>query len=410
MSSLDENNWVAYIEPLWTGHHPVYAAAIVRALVAKGYKVRFYTTCGSFESARVNLAALHTSIEWILIDSVEQPKTYGPIDLLAHQLRWWRVFRRVAINKVLFALLAFYEYIDKVFPILGSPWPGVPLAAVCISARFHHKQMGILNSTTRSDRLYKWLFERWLKSKEVFVLFTNDDTLSEFASQQLQPYWRKVCSYPDTADVGFSYVSDQWTLQADKVFGDRKILLLYGYIDQRKGVIEACAPFVSGQVSADWVLVIAGSQSEQVRGMLGERRYRAVIDVNGIVVFDERLSGNRTNYLFERADAVWLGYMGFSTMSGVLLQAACRRKPVIASKIGVVGSLTEKHSLGITIDPADSNALIRILNQPDLLLQQRLSPADAASFERRHSLGSVGTSIVSHCLQALVAFRVDRYG
>ena len=71
---------------------------------------------------------------------------------------------------------------------------------------------------------------------------------------------------------------------------------------------------------------------------------------NDINLLDHFILESEEIQLFKNADVVWVGYVNFYNMSGVIVQAGMMRKPILASKAGLIGALTDKYELGISAD------------------------------------------------------------
>jgi glycosyltransferase involved in cell wall biosynthesis len=68
-------------------------------------------------------------------------------------------------------------------------------------------------------------------------------------------------------------------------------------------------------------------------------------------------------------------------MGRVIVEAFCRARPVVASRVGGIPDLVEEHVNGLLVDPGDpealANALVRVLD--DRALAERLASGAQAS-------------------------------
>ena len=76
-----------------------------------------------------------------------------------------------------------------------------------------------------------------------------------------------------------------------------------------------------------------------------------------IETFDRYITAEEELAFFSNADLVWVGYVKFYNMSGVLAQAGIARKPVISSDEGLVGHLVRKYGLGLAVDISSPEAV-----------------------------------------------------
>jgi glycosyltransferase involved in cell wall biosynthesis len=84
-----------------------------------------------------------------------------------------------------------------------------------------------------------------------------------------------------------------------------------------------------------------------------------------------------------QSDVVSVAYINFFSSSGVIGLAARHKKPVLATKFGVVGDLTREYNLGITVDGFNPEEIkLAILN---FLKTKNAYPEKASVFVQNHS-------------------------
>ncbi|MFN3380136.1 MAG: glycosyltransferase, partial [Runella zeae] len=95
-----------------------------------------------------------------------------------------------------------------------------------------------------------------------------------------------------------------------------------------------------------------------------EKKYPDVSFVKHIRFFNP----NDTNEVIKLADVVLVPYINFFSSSNILGLAAKYNKPMIASKLGVMGALVNQYKLGLTVAPqkpaAIAEAIKYYLNHP----------------------------------------------
>jgi glycosyltransferase involved in cell wall biosynthesis len=67
--------------------------------------------------------------------------------------------------------------------------------------------------------------------------------------------------------------------------------------------------------------------------------------------------------LLAAADCMWLGYIDFYGMSGVLVLAARHGVPVLAAHDGLIGYLARRYALGAVIEPRNRSSVVGALNR-----------------------------------------------
>jgi glycosyltransferase involved in cell wall biosynthesis len=146
--------------------------------------------------------------------------------------------------------------------------------------------------------------------------------------------------------------------------GDRKLFLLAGDINGRKGVwkvLESVA-CLTPEESSQICLAFVGRAEASFEQELGPKLEAVATSTSAAVI-------RRAGYIDDRelsdwfvaADVVLVPYVRFVRVSGILLLAAAHRKPVISASLGALGRLTRENLLGVTVDPGDPSELARAM-------------------------------------------------
>jgi glycosyltransferase involved in cell wall biosynthesis len=156
---------------------------------------------------------------------------------------------------------------------------------------------------------------------------------------------------------------------------DRPQALFVGVLERYKnadGLADAwrlAAPRVPG---ARLRLVGAGTLRPVVEQLLG--------DLPDQTAWDERLTQPEISTALDESTALVLPSRS-EGMGRVLVEAFCRARPVVASRVGGIPDLVEDGSNGLLVEPGDTealaNALVRVLS--DRALAERLAAAAHAS-------------------------------
>lgn len=171
---------------------------------------------------------------------------------------------------------------------------------------------------------------------------------------------------------------------------ERRIALLLGSLQRRKGVLEAveAAARLPNDVASRTALVLAGRVDEEVASALdaalGDLRRRSP----GLeVVLDDRyLTGEEVAVAFRDCDVILAPYqIRHDASSGVLSHAALHHKPVIVPSHDLIARLTREYALGIPTDVRDAGALARSLERALSDPARHVDPARMAAYveERR---------------------------
>ncbi len=138
----------------------------------------------------------------------------------------------------------------------------------------------------------------------------------------------------------------------------RKVLLLFGTIDERKNlinIIDAMRLFPD-EVKGELTLIIAGKFKAEVRDRYTQYIDRYKEELN-IVYFDAFVSDQERTVIFQHCDVVLMPYVNFYSSSGVLGHATHHGKRVIVSALGLLKNIVAEHSMGIAVDPLSAKSI-----------------------------------------------------
>ncbi len=248
--------------------------------------------------------------------------------------------------------LVFIPYLDAMARFLSftaNPFDGIPFAGISMVPAFHYQEMRINAQKPRFPQLGKYLFLRLLKNRHLIRLLTIDQPLSEYTVKFYPELATKIRYIPDPVELGGKSSKEE----ARGHFGIPqavKVILVYGSIAERKGVLELLDALAYNNTLEDVVVLVAGVQTEKVRNKIqSQTRWNCLVGKK-IFIVDRYLTTEEEYMAFKLSDMVWCGYKGFYAMSAVLIQSAAMGLPVIASREGIVSWLTEKHQIGKIVD------------------------------------------------------------
>lgn len=359
---MNDKKTIVIIEPQATGHYMNYARYVAREALRRGHNVKLLTFPISLKQpSYLRLAdELRGKIETYSIEGEEV---------------WWRfvcqskgmlrqtgmfVLFRLALRNVLkkcspdIIFLPFLDYCYIVAAIFGAPFGRYRWVGTVLYPTFQDDAAGDAAPASGMERFKKRVFSRLMRQRSVEAIFTINRPLFEYIRAQEEG--------KQTAQK-FIYVADPVEVEGE---GDREaarkeigvgaedmLILVYGVLSERKGIDVLLTALETGQYN----ILLAGQQSEEVRKLLMTGRGRALREEGRIFIKDRYLNAEEEYRAFLAADIVWLGYRGFGGESGVLIQAGRMGLPVVACKEGIIGALTEKEELGISVDIDDKKAV-----------------------------------------------------
>ncbi len=121
-----------------------------------------------------------------------------------------------------------------------------------------------------------------------------------------------------------------------------RTLLLFGALRQNKGVIEGMQGAILARANGvDVRLVVAGSAHPDEKGYAADICALAATAPDAIDLRLGYVSDEDLEQLIARCDAFLMPYGAFASQSGVAILAASSARPIIATRVGGIGSLID---------------------------------------------------------------------
>ncbi|QGZ60667.1 glycosyltransferase [Paraburkholderia acidisoli] len=358
------DDWIAIIEPNFTGHRWRYVEWIAQACVEAGHRCLVITDAGYAQHplAQRIVREARPDLRLVLLDLHTVPR--GVLYAASVYMRFRDFYARalVEVQRTMPVRLVVAPYADYFFYTLaplGSPFGETPWIAIVMGMTFHHAGAGLRTPRRPVVDLAKsLLFRRGMRVRGLRTLFTIDPTL---------PDWYAATKPAQGARL--AYVADPFpeTPAADRqeararlgLDTNTRYLLVYGAIGERKGIRELMRALIQLGAGHDAPrLVIAGQQDDETRAFINAHAPRIT---PAPVIFDQFVSDAMERDLFSACDAVWLGYLKHYGMSGVLVQAYRFNVPVLASADGLIGWFCRDGSLGPQLDDLEPATIARAL-------------------------------------------------
>ena len=285
-------------------------------------------------------------------------------------------------------VLPYLDHCLRVIALRGLPFPNLPARTIMMRGGWRHQALLGTAPPTLRNRL-AWRVERayltcLLRQPRIQIVGSVDPLFATLAARTLGS-GGKIRYLPDPflglpPERGRSGV-------ARKKFGLNSqdfVVLVFGGLAPRKG-IEQLVAALRRIDSRRFKALLVGRVHPTVGRFLDESASRKLRLEGRLVVVDEYVSREVEAQAFRAADAVWLGYSGHYTMSGVLVSAARYGLPTVACDEGSIGWLTKRYGLGEVVDPKDAlsvAAAICRLDRDDTLRATRVD--HATRFARAH--------------------------
>lgn len=320
----------------------------------------------------------------------------GYLSLLRRELGYWRLFRKVAreVNAAATIDAVILPYIDYCYyacGVLGVPLSGRPWCA--ISMRLSVERHG---EREKARRPWKWLIsQRMLADRTCKSLFVINPSVRHMPSGWFSAERAlKIRYLPDPAELPVTSVRSE----ARDALGlpERALaILVFGSIDERKGVDLLLAALTSTGDLKDCVVILAGSQSEGVRTLLDTPGTLELRAQGRLLAFDRYIDQAEQARVFAASDVVWVGYRNHAHMSGVLVLAGKAGLPALGTAQGEIGQLIGENALG-AVAPGDRPDDIAAALQ-SLLDENARSEAGRriAEFFQDHTIENFGNTVLS---------------
>jgi glycosyltransferase involved in cell wall biosynthesis len=187
----------------------------------------------------------------------------------------------------------------------------------------------------------------------------------------------------------------------------RRRLVIFGFLDARKGIREVLAALDSLPQAAQrqLALVLAGRFAAPERQSLLDAldTFAASADVT-VAITDGAVPEAEIQPLIAACDLALVTYQRHVGSSGVLLRAAAAGIPVVASDYGLVGATTREHGLGLALDARSPEAIARAienwLGDPSTI---GFDPARASAFARANTAEAFAETLLTQLLGPAVA-------
>ncbi len=362
---------VAVFEANLGGHYLQYAKLAIKALVDSGYKVIFITLESSFKSSIFKdvFEKPQPQLEIIPIDAKIVYSKNSYLNKLYKTRAYLKEIKKVlnAFPECEFLFLPFLNHFSHYLVLSFNAIGGLPYGGILLHNFFHMETDSTIKNVTK-EKLKKLVLLSLLKREKCKFIGITDPTLLDYLQKKRIKNKPKLHLLNEPGIIDSQFENDDETNSGIRknfrssmgINDNDMVILVYGVISGRKGVANLINALVEKEIENVKILS-AGVIEPDVKNLLNSEKINAFIKENKIIILDKYLSRNEESKLFSAADVVWVGYLDFYSMSGVLFQASIMQKPIIACRKGLIGWHTEKYDLGFIIDPEDKDQIISVI-------------------------------------------------
>jgi glycosyltransferase involved in cell wall biosynthesis len=369
-----------------------YAKHLAVEAVARGYDVELITRRMSAGHPAYSLLqeSLGGALTTTLLPEYELPiELLRGGDLLRRQLQHYLCFRRFFRTRPMDGnplFVPFIDHCDKYVGLVGDPFGGRRWSGLSLGIKFHDREFGVIRPGRADDPAERFLFRRMLANRRLDALLTIDRLLPVWTERHLPSLATKLGYVPDPIELDGTVSREEARRQLG--IGDEVVVAVYGVIQERKGIGSLIAAMLRDDLPRTFSLLLAGPQDEEVRARLRGPDATRLREQGRLREVDRFLTGRDEAAVFAAADIGWLGYEGFYRTSAVLLQFGRARRPVVASREGMIGWLNRRYNLGPEVSPRDTaaNAAALIALGGDRELAARCA-SNGYALAQEHSTG-----------------------
>ncbi|MBW4441690.1 MAG: glycosyltransferase [Plectolyngbya sp. WJT66-NPBG17] len=401
MPQLSKPNHVMLFDLLSGGHHGTYLQYLVQAWLKQPFSTELtLVVAPKFLEVHHTVVALtqnHPRINLQSITALEAAQCEQTAGIKRSFLEWRLLCQYAEETQATQALLMYFDSFQMAIAF-GQPAP-CPVSGIYFRPTFHYTQFRHYHPMIK-DRIrqirQKLLLALVLRRAQFDRLFCLDPYAID-QIQSLQPT-AKIQHLPDPIEPQTTDSIEITTLRKQLGISEsRKILLLFGFLDQRKGIYQILRAIkqLDPDIARSLCLLLVGQvdPKEQTSLMTTIQTIEKQTPVQ-IVLQDQFVK--ETFPYFQLADIVLAPYQRHVGMSGILLQAAAVNKPILSSNYGLMGELVERYQLGEAIDSEDPSEIAVALERMWLDPTHHYDATKAKAFVNQNLAAHFVNTIMDH--------------
>lgn len=362
-SSTDLGQRSLIFESSETGHRSEYVSFLMRFIISEPELHGKYTF---LLNKMIHSRILHLiDSDAFVIRYFEFANTYG--NAMKKSFVDWEIVSKVIASEACFKEIIFLDIDPFLFLLTTRRFKALDLSVKGILFQpykhFQEKKGGFWFFIRHVLRSY--FFQRYStflnpKIEKLFILNDRECTLGMNKEIKNVFFFLPDPIACDRREVARGTTDE--ILTKYRIRPEQKNLLLFGAIDSRKNlfnILDSLLLLPPG-VKKGIHFIIAGTFQKELK-----ETYLAHIEKCSkefsIVYYDEFVSDDEREVLFEHCQLVLMPYINFYSSSGVLGHAIKHHKNVVASKEGLVGRVVSENQLGITVNPLKVQEISRAI-------------------------------------------------
>jgi glycosyltransferase involved in cell wall biosynthesis len=361
------NKNILIFEPDSSGHHPGYLYHLIINFLENEYPFNLTVLVAPdfFEKhPQIIQKTLSPRVKWLIFSDPEF-KNWQEIKAKSVTKRSffeWELLRKyITESKSVYAFLMYIDYLQMALltqKALPCPVSGILFRPTLVNYPAHSvKEM--LNSWRKNLTL-----KLFVKNNSLDSLFNLDP----FATDFIQQNWKtdKVKFLPDPVQVYPSTKSVAELRNDLQIEPNRKVFLIFGFLDSRKGISEVMEAVsnISKENSSKATLLIVGPWEESERKKFDEKIGGVLQNSDiQIIVKDEFIQDEDIQAYFEVSDYILALYAKHIGMSAIMVRAAAAQKPFLTHNFGLMGKIVTENQLGMIVENDLAEKMTKLLSE-----------------------------------------------
>ncbi|MEM8832446.1 MAG: glycosyltransferase [Cyanobacteria bacterium P01_G01_bin.19] len=388
------------------GHYPEYISYLVTYWCEQQLSGSLYViVIPKFLEQHPDVVAIPANyrtnnVEFISLTPEEQAKLKPYRSGIDRQVRAWQEFN--LLDKYASSLQvdrAFIPYFDtRMLPLaLGKSLP-CSFSGIYFRPSFHYPNFSGDRPSLKEKLQHlreKIILSGVLQHRNLETLYSLDP----FAVEPINCLGERQIAEPLPDPVKIHRSSTERTAMKSKlgIENNRQVHLLFGDLNKRKGIdqVLAAVALLPRKLASQLCLLLVGSMSEENLLRLQKQIDRVCRSTPvQIVRHNQYIPEEDIQNYFEVADVILAPYQRHVGMSGILNRAAVAQKPVLSSDYGLMGEITRRYQLGLTVDSQSPQKIAKGLSKflqesPD----EQCNYQQMALFARQNSVAKFASKI-----------------
>jgi glycosyltransferase involved in cell wall biosynthesis len=343
---------ILIFEPDESGHHSGYLFHLISNFLINDYSYKLIVVVNPDffkKHPQVIEKTLSERVEWVSFTDLEYQEWKKPKSVFKRANEEWAMFCQYANTYK--AVYGFFMYIDylQLAILTQSPSP-CPVSGILFRPTLVH-----YDSILWKEKINFWrknlLLRFFVKTKKLESLFSLDP----FAAKYISENWQtdKVEYLPDPVKIYPTITSVTDFKKSLGIEENRKVFLLFGFLDSRKGISDIMNAIVNlpRELSKKGCLLIIGNWEGNEKKLFNEKMITIAqtsdfqIITNNKFIFEEEIQ-----QYFEVSNYILALYQKHIGMSGIMVRSAAAQKPLLANDFGLMGKIVPENELGIVVN------------------------------------------------------------